>query len=138
MTSRYIPRVVNFEDGVYGEDTLYHRYPLGDNILSKSIYNNLLIIEPGSGKTLDDASPFVDFVYYNGSFYLKVWDTPINFHWLKLYLGPIAVKFDNIYTTEELDFLLRSLYFEGSLTDWNALTKEEKENFLVGRVMSHE
>lgn len=117
MRSRYIPRIVNFLDGTYGEDTLFYRFPMGDNILSKTIYNNVYLIQPGSGKTLDDAPLGVDLAHYEKNFYLRIWDTPTTYHWLKLYLGPIPVRFDSIYTKEEMDFLLAALSFEGSLID---------------------
>ena len=58
MTSRYIPRVVDFDTNTYGDDTLYYRYSLGDNILSKSIYKNLCI-----GKPLEQVATLVDLAF---------------------------------------------------------------------------
>lgn len=137
MTSRYIPRVVDFSSNTFGEDTLFYRYMLGDNILNKSIYNNLCI-----GKSLEQVAEAVDLAYWDGSFYLKIRYVDSTglptFYWQKLYLGPILVRFDSIYTKEEMDALLAALSFEGTLIEWNALTRQEKEAFLVGKVRPHE
>ena len=128
MTTREIPKATWDGESIIS-NTLYYRYPEGSNILGRGLYKNLFIIEEGSGLTPDDASALAEFMIYNGDYYYRD-----NNEWIKIILGPIPVRYNNIYLKSEQDALIDALDFDDTQIIWDNLTEEEQEAYLVGRV----
>ena len=130
MVSREIPQG-NWNGELTGQSTLYHRYPLGDNILSKYEYKNLYKGDDLQDVPDEEGTDFVVIVdeQEQETYYMKE-----DGQWVQIALGPIPIRYYNIYTKEEFDYLLANLVFDGTYYTWSHLNSDTKAAYLVGKV----
>lgn len=128
MTTRDIPKATWDEEIM--DTTFYYRYPEGSNIINKGLYKNLYVIPEGSPLTPEDASDIADLMIYEGDYYYRDHETG---NWVKIKLGPIPVRYDNIYTKVEFDKMVYDLYFVGPESVWEQ--DEKQDEYLVAEVL---